>query len=150
MKSRSTMWLPLKHERDLSRIFPDQKKKWGDFSTMDSEASMLEACALSAVLRLLRQRHSGARLPGDRRASAHYLCSPSGRHTFLCICLCTRITFPSQAPRGPKTRQLLQEFATQFVILLKRRGKWRMGGWVVLHMWEKYERLSSHQLHVYF
>lgn len=54
---------------------------------------------------------------------------PLGRvHTFFFLFTspCARITF-SCGPQGPKkkkeNRQLLQWFATQFMVLLKRRGK---------------------------
>ena len=84
------------------------------------------------------ERGSSSSLQQSRRTSAPAdMCTlaplpefPPGRqYTYIFFIIhvspCARITF-SYGPQGPrgKKRQLLQWFATQFMVLLRRRGKW--------------------------
>ena len=129
------------------------------------ESSRWKARSLSMVLDRARQQHSAAE-PPDICSRWHVYISPitwispgqSKPFFLLFTSPCARITF-SCGPRSKKekkkeNRQLLQWNATQFMVLLKRRGKWTekaaggRGG--SPHAGKKCESLSSHRLQLYF
>lgn len=114
-----------------------------------------EASALSMVLKCTRQPLSSA--PIDMCTLAHHLCFPRAGHTHFFIHACVQglPSFPAGPPRSKKKKKqaIIAIVCSTIHGIVKQAwevNRIRCQGVTVLHMWEKYESLSSHQLHLYF